>query len=240
MCLVAGAMLLTAAWLFAPRAARPLYDGVPTVVDPYRYCQPVPGLTTSAPGSVDKPIDVTGGQSPLIAESTDENPPQAQLLVEQNGVVLPPGTTAVRVKFGCVPPPPVALQGRIDGNVYNFAVTAHDVPLSLRQGALATVVLRGPAGVPPAVIEELTGSGWTSLDTKPVGLVPHMYSANIPALGDVALVLPPASATTPQGGGGGSGAVIAIVGAVAVVVVAAAAILGLRLRPQPASRRRQR
>jgi hypothetical protein len=238
--LTAGAALLALAWSLAPPSTPPLYDGGPIIAEPYRYCQPPAGLGGGkAPGGVDQVLPVQGGQSPAMAETTDEQPSQAQLLAPQGAFALPPGTASLHVTIRCAPPPAVPpAGGRLDGNVYNIAVAAGATPLTIRPGQQVTVVLRGPAGVPNVTLEVFSGAAWTRLDTQPLGnTAPDSYAANVSQIGDFALVAAP---TPAAGGGGGGGGVLAAAIIVAVVVVAGGAALLLRSRSRRQAPRRRR
>ena len=232
--LAAGATLLALAWGLGPHAAPPLYDGGPIIAEHYRYLHPSPGFTATKPPSI---IDVTlkleGGQSPGMAETTDENPAQAQLLAAQNTFSFPVGTTAAHVTINPVDPPAAAPPPglELDGNVYRFAVTAvpSAAPLVFRSGQQVTVVLRGPAGVAGPVLGLWNGTAWSKLDTTPLGnTAPDSYAANVGALGDIALLAPPQTANS-GGGGGGAGVIVAAV-IIVVVMIGAASVLVLRLR----------
>ncbi|HEY0408785.1 MAG TPA: hypothetical protein VGE42_00810, partial [Candidatus Dormibacteraeota bacterium] len=110
--LAAGAALLALAWSVGPRSAPPLYDGGPIVAEPYRYLHPPAGFTnTKSPGTIDVTLRLEGGQSPAMAETTDEQPAQAQLLAAQGAFTVPPGATGVRVTIAPVEPPAVAPAG---------------------------------------------------------------------------------------------------------------------------------
>jgi hypothetical protein len=165
-----------------------------------------------------------------MAETTDEQPAQAQLLAAQGAFTVPPGATAVRVTIAPVEPPAVApAGGRIAGNVYRFAVTAVPgaTPMPLLPGQQITLVLRGPAGVANPTLEVWDGARWNRAETTPLGSSsPDTYAANLTMLGDMALVTPPVAAA--DSGGGAALIVTAVV--VAVVVVSAAAVLVLRRR----------
>jgi hypothetical protein len=229
--LAAGVALLGLAGGLGPRSAPPLYDSGPIIAEHYRYLHPPPGFTaTKPPGVIDVTLALEGGQSPAMAESTEENPAQAQLLVAQGAFTVPPGATKVHVTITPVDPPSAAPQGGVlDGNVYRFAVTAlpSGSPMPLKSGQQVTVVLRGPAGVGTPVLDLWDGTTWAKLDTTPLGAnSPDSYAANVTALGDIALVAPP---TTSNGGGGNAGVVVAGV-IVAAVLVAAAIVLVLRRR----------
>ncbi|TMC48816.1 MAG: hypothetical protein E6J14_10200 [Chloroflexi bacterium] len=224
----AGVLLLAAVWLLLPRTAPPLYDSAPAPADPYRF------LTSSPPAAVAaKDVPVTGASSPPFIAGSDENPPQAQILVGAGSLPLPPGATTVRVTITPVAPPPIApAHQRVDGNVYRFALTASGTPVGLRAGAPATIVLRGPSGAGQATVARFDGTGWTTLNSTPIGTIADTYAANVTSLGDVALITSPSSGGG-GGGGGGSGATVAVaVGAILLVLVTAA-ILTIRLARRP-------
>jgi hypothetical protein len=232
--LAAGAALLALAWTVGPRSAPPLYDGGPIVAEHYRYLHPPAGFTNAnPPGRIDVTRKLEAGLSPAIAETTDEQPAQAQLLAAQGAFTVPPGTTGVRVDVAPVEPPTVAPAGGIiAGNVYRFAVTAVPgaTPLPLRAGQQITVVLRGPAGVANPTLEIWDGARWNRAETTPLGSrSPDTYAANLTMLGDMALVIPPPAPAADSGGAGGAGLIIAAV-VVAVVLVSAATVLVLRRR----------
>jgi hypothetical protein len=231
--LAAGAALIALAWCLGPRSAPPLYDGGPIIAEHYRYLHPPAGfINTKPPGTIDVTLTLEAGQSPAIAETTDEQPAQAQLLAAQGAFTVPPGATGVRVVVRPVEPPAVApAAGSIAGNVYRFAVTAvpGGTPMPLRTGQQITVVLRGPAGVVNPTLEVWDGARWNGAETTPLGSSsPDTYAANLTMLGDMALVTPPV-APAANGGGSGAGLIIAAV-VVAVVLVSAAAVLVLRRR----------
>ena len=226
------AVLLAMAWRLSHASAYVLLP------EPYRYCFPPSGVQqTKAPTSVDHTLELEDGGNPAMDETTDEQFAQAQLLAAKNSFVVPAGATQVRVQIRCVAPPAVApLGGRLDGNVYHFAVSAGTVPLSVRPGQVVTLLLRGPAGAPNPVLEIFSKGGWRRLDTQPLGMTsPDAYATNATSLGDLALVV----AQPADLGGGGSRPTGLLAGAVAacVVVAGAAGVLVLRRRSSTAPRR---
>src|SRR5207302_304621 len=184
------------------------------------------------PSGIDVTLKLEGGQSPAMAETTDEQPSQAQLLAAQGAFAVAPGRTAVHVTIGAVDPPAMAPpDGRLDGNVYRFAVSAGATPLPLRPGQQVTVVLRGPAGVANPVLELWDGTKWTRLETQSLGTTaPDSYAANVSMLGDLALVVPTTTSSDSAGGGGGSAGILVAAVIIALAVVAAAVVLALRRR----------
>jgi len=223
-----GAGLLAAVWLLLPRTTPPLYDSAPAPADPYRYLASNP-----PPAAAAKDVPVTGTNSPPFIAGTDENPPQAQILVGAGSLPLPPGATTIRVTITPVPPPPIAPpHQRVDGNVYRFALTANGTPVALRAGAPATIVLRGPSGGGQATMARFDGTAWTTLNTTPIGTIADTYAANVTSLGDVALITSPSSGGG-GGGGGGSGATVAVVVGAILLVLVTGAILTIRLARRP-------
>jgi len=230
--LAAGVAALALVWILGPGSAPPLYDTGPIVAEHYRYLHAPAGFTvTKPPGTIDATLKLEGGQSPAMAETTDEQPAQAQILAAQGSFVVPPGTTAVHVLIHPVDPPPVKPPGgSLDGNVYTFTVAAlpRGTPMTLRSGQQVTVVLRGPAGVAGPVLNVWNGTAWTALDTTPLGnTAPDSYAANVSGLGDIALVAAPPVPHS-DGGGGSTGIIVAVV-IVAVVLAGAASVLVLRM-----------
>jgi hypothetical protein len=227
--LAAGAVLLALVWLAGPASQPPLYDTLGPG-EAYRYCQPPPGFAPQKPPStVDHNVPVVNGQSPPIAGSTGEQPPQAELLAPANVFVVPPGAVTLRVAILCAPPPRVLPpDGRLDGNVYQFTVSADGTPLGIRPGQQVTLVLRGPAGAPNPVMERFAHGQWMRLDTQPLGNTsPDSYAANVTALGDMALVV--ADAVVPVHGSNHTLTIVVLV-VVAGALVAAGAALTLRGR----------
>jgi hypothetical protein len=175
-------------------------------------------------------VRVENGQSPAIADSTAEQPPQAELLAAQNAFVVPPGAITIRVAIQCAAPPTVLPpDGRLDGNVYAFTVSAGGTPLSIRPGQQVTVVLRGPAGVPSPALELLSAGQWMRLDTQPLSnTAPDSYAANLSVLDELALVV--ASRSVPAGDGADHGPLITALVIATAVLLAGGAVLAFRGR----------
>ncbi len=229
--LATGAVLLALAWLAGPASQPPLYDSIGPG-EAYRYCQPPPGFAQKKPpATVDHNVRVVNGQSPTIADSTEEQPPQAELLAPANAFAVPPGVVTIRVAILCAPPPRLLpLDGRLDGNVYSFIVSANGTPLAVRPGQQVTEVLRGPAGAPRPVMERFADGQWIRLDTQPLGNTsPDSYAANVTALGDMALVV--ANAVVPVVTPDHTLQYVALA-VTAVALFAAGTVLALRARPR--------
>ena len=208
-----GAALVQLLGLGAP----PLYDGV-VPVDPYRWLNPPPGRAGDAKGSTAN-IPISGGRSPLVAVATPEQPPQAQIFAAPGTLVLPPGTTTIKVSIAPIPPVGSPTDGHIAGNVYHISVTSQDGgQITAPAAGKVSLVMRGPEDVFDATIERFNGTAWAPLQTSPAGLG-ATFLAVVTDFGDFALVaagaapasgIPasgaPASAqTSPSGPGGGSG-----------------------------------
>jgi hypothetical protein len=221
-----GAVLLALAWRMSPLPSPPMYEGQTAPAQPYRYLHPPPGLgSTPPPSSVRQSLPPKQGQSPPLFPQTAEMPPQAQLLAAQDAFVLPPGTTAVEASIVPVDPPPVPPIGaQIQGNVYDFELTAAGVPLPVRPGVKVTVVLRGPAGIVNPAIARFAAGAWTRLETVALPLAGGSYTADVSALGDFALV----AGSGAQAGGGGDPFVVVL--AAAAVLLTVGTLLALRRR----------
>lgn len=238
--LLAGAALAGVAWLLAPSPVPPLYDGLAGPSEAYRYVSPPPGYqSTPPPSSASKQLTVSAEVVPAAFVATEEQPPQAQLLIGEGSVAAPPGAHTVTLSVKPVPPPvPLpASDGRIDGNVYQASATGDTGgEASIKPGASTTVptmVLRGPPGSGSGTIWRLkAGGSWSKLDTKPLGgQVQDMLAASTDSFGFFAIVLPAStggsSSSTSNGGGGGSGGGSFPVVAVVVPLVLLALIGGL-------------
>jgi hypothetical protein len=195
--LVCGFGVVVAAQRLAPIPGPPLYDGV-VVEDQYKWLSPPSGYTGGAQ-SASQSGAVQGGQSPNLSVGTPEQPPQAQVFAGQSYLVMPPGTTSIKVSIQPVPAAAEPSDGVIAGNVYRFSLT--------NQGGAAvrgdptggvTIVLRGPPSLPSAKIERLAGGNWTALQTDPSG-TPHMFTAVVTDFGDFALVAPRGWVPDPPG-----------------------------------------
>lgn len=184
--LVLGALLIGASQRLTAIASPPLYDGV-IVADPYRYLTPVQNQAGS-PTSAKASQPVVNGSSPAIAASTNESPPQAQLVASPDTFVINPGATALTITIDPVPPQTPLPITPIVGNAYRLVVTDQTgAGVSLRHGARASVVLRAPIGVLDASIVRYAAAGWQSVPTEAAGQ-PGMFLTNADALGDFALV----------------------------------------------------
>jgi hypothetical protein len=219
---ITTAALLVLVWRVSPVTAPPLYDGI-CIADPYR------GLGTNpAPSSATKMYPPSGA-FPTSEIVTNENPPQAQLLMTDGTFSSPQSTLTVSITP--IPAPPVQPDdGPIDGNVYRFsAMTTSGESLQPLPHNPVTLLLRATRGSPPRTVERLDGTKWTPLQTFNSGCG-DTFEAVSDRLGDFATVVtgqanPPAPS--------GSGPPLAAIIAAGVVVVIAAALLLVRLNRSP-------
>jgi len=241
-----GLLLLVALHLAGGPATMPLFDGV-VVEDPYRYVSPPPGADGDPTSSMDR-IDLTSETAPNVYSATNEQPPQAQLIIDQGAMTIPAGTTTIIVEISPILPPDPQPPPVLAGNVYRMSMTDQDgTPLTLNAGATATIVLRAPPAITSGSIYQLVKGQWTALPTANGGL-PDLFTANVASLGEFAVVTGQALASggassgastgaaseapvpVPSGGGGPPIlAIVAIVlGALALGLLAAAATLNRR------------
>jgi hypothetical protein len=208
----------------------PLYDGV-IVPEPYRYLHPV-GDQPGDPTSADTTKDVQGDKTPVFAVATDEQPPQAQMVAQENAFQLPVGASALHVTITPVDPTVQPTQGAIAGNVYRFAVTTTDgqalVPKSC--DACRTMVIRGPENLTAGTIAHLENGAWVNVATLHAG-VAAMFQTNATAMGDYAILA--GGGGTGEGGGGGMDLLLFAGIALALFFAAVAGLFWYRRRPAP-------
>lgn len=233
--ILAGAVIAFGLQVLAPVGV-PLYDGV-AVQEPYRYLHPT-GDQPGTPSSFSSSPAVAGGTSPQVVAATTEVPPQAQLVVLPDGLVLTPGATALRVSIAPVDPPAGPAAGQIAGNVYRFSVTDQSgTPLAIKpcEGCIS-LVMRAPEDiVGEARLQRHAEGIWSDVETVHAGIV-GMYSTNPTVLGDYAIV-------TGTGPGSVPGAdpidarllVLAVAVGGVVVILGVAAVAGLIARRRRAA-----
>jgi hypothetical protein len=185
-CLAAGLAWVALVQVLAPAFTPPLYDGV-VAVDAYRWLTPPPGGHGGAEGA-SSDVPVTGDVSPLVAISTPEQPPQAQVFATPGSFVLPPGTRSLHVSIAPIPAERAPGDGHIAGNVYRFIVATKDgTALRAPASAKVSIVMRAPEGVVEATIERYRVGSWAPLHTSPAGLG-GTFLAVVTEFGDFALV----------------------------------------------------
>jgi hypothetical protein len=223
---LAGFALALGLQLAAPVGV-PLYDGV-VVIEPYRYLHPT-GDQRGNPTSFNSEPKVDAGVSPVFAAATTESPPQAQLIAQRDAFVVPSGATTIRVSIAPIDPETAPTVGAIAGNAYGFRVTDADGnPLAPKpcDGCLS-IVVRAPEGVDEAVVQQLVGGQWVTVQTLHAGIA-AMYQTNPTSLGVFAVV-----AAAPQGGGVDITLIIAGLG-IALIFAAFVGLIFIRARPPAA------
>ena len=209
--LLIGLGLTSIAATVSPLRTAPLFDGV-FIEDPFRWVDPPPGAKGD-PTSAQADQPVVDGAVPLLAVSTDEVPPQAQIIGQADAFAIAAGTESVKVSIV----PSAANDPAIAGNVYRFSVTdALGAPLEIRPEAKVTIVVRASQPNLVAQIARFDGTDWVALPTEFGGL-PDLFAANITQLGDFAVVVTgpspsgsvrasgASSASAAPSGGGGDG-----------------------------------
>ncbi|MFI5259861.1 MAG: hypothetical protein ACHQ01_09685 [Candidatus Limnocylindrales bacterium] len=191
--LAGGLAIVVVAQRLTPVARPPLYDGV-VVTEAYRWLSPPPGQLGGAQGA--SGTETVQGASPVVALATPEEPPQAQIFAAPGTLVLPPGTTSLKLSIDPIPPTGAPRDGSIAGNEYRIVVaTQTGATVAGEAGGNVTIVIRGPANVSNATIERFADGTWQLLPTDATGL-PATFLAVVTDFGDFALVVP-AAATAP-------------------------------------------
>ena len=232
-----GAMIALGAQVMAPVGV-PLYDGV-AVQEPYRHLHPT-GDQPGTPASFSSSPAVAGATSPQVVAATTEVPPQAQLVVLPDGLILTPGATALMVSIAPVDPPAVPAGGRIAGNVYRFSVTDQSgTPLAIKpcEGCIS-LVMRAPEDTAgEARLQRYANGIWSDVETIHAGVL-GMYSTNPTVLGDYAIVTGPGPGSVPGADPLDSRLIVLAVaagGVLLILAVAAVAILLSRRRAAAAA-----
>jgi hypothetical protein len=214
----------------------PLYDGV---------CLP-PQYTML--GANPPPPSLSSTLSPDVLASTferadNDTSPQAQIIVAAGSLVAPPGAATATLTITPVKPPAVKPgDGTIDGNVYDFEVTAGGKQLQVAPNHLVTIVLTATAsGGAQRQVEHFDGTRWTPAAKTVQSGCGTTYQANSTTLGIFALVAQGAAATPSGPGGGGSGGGSPILIVIVVVLVVLAIIIGaVRMSRQRGRRGKRR
>ena len=189
--LLVGLFVIALAQATGPAMRPPLYDGV-FPVDAYKWLSPPPG-EHGDPTSDMATVQVKGERSPLLAIGTKELPPQAQLFGPPGALVLPSGTTEIRMSVAPIPAASSPTDGHIEGNVYRITVADQNgQPLTAQASALVSVVLRGPGNLAEATVERFVNGSWQPLKTTPAG-IGSTFIAVVTDFGDFTLVAPGAA-----------------------------------------------
>ena len=232
--ILAGSLIALAVQVAAPVGV-PLYDGV-VVQEPYRFLHPTGGQAGS-PASYSQAYDLQAGTTPVIVAATTENPPQAQLIAQDDAFTVTPATTTVAVSITPIEPPPPPEGGTIAGNVYRFAIAdqaGNPVALKLCQGC-RSLLLRAPDGIGEATIKRYANGAWADVETVRAGTA-GMYQTNPSALGDYAIVVGGSAQPAPGGTPGAPALDPALVlggGALLVWLLIVAFVFWYRRRPLP-------
>ncbi len=199
--LAGGFAVVVIAQRLTPIPGPPLYDGV-VVIAPYAWLSPPPGLQGGAQPEQQSfsSQELQGG----FGIGTVEEPPQVEVDSDFSALAIPKGTTSISLSIAPVAPPSARPpNGIVAGNVYLISITNQDgAAVGVKAAGSVTLVLRGPASLPEATIERLSGSGWAELQTNPAG-IPDTFTAGITSFGEFALVAP--YAWVPAGESTGSG-----------------------------------
>lgn len=191
-----AALVLVALGRLLSPAAVPVYDGLGTPDEPYRYVAPPSGAArTSAPTVATATSPLVAGRSRNgMSVTSAETGPQVSLYLPQQALAAP-GASVVATARPVAPTdqPP---GGRIDGNVYVVAFQAAGPVALTPSAALAQITLRATSSrQPPPVMEHRAAQGqpWQQLKTVRFGL--DIYTSDFPGPGQYALAFVHARAT---------------------------------------------
>lgn len=227
----AGALLVALGALASPQLV-PVYDGIGTPDEPYRYvATPASATKTAAPTSA-------SGQSPLangltasaFSVQTAETGPQFQLFLPAGGLKA----TGTKLVITVTPKAPTDSppSTKPDGNVYDVAVVSYPPgPVTLTpEAALATMYLRATSQKTPQpdmYYRPTASSPWQALKTTAGGFDVRVVSFK--GAGEYVVAHP---SVAKKSSGGGGVPVLALV-LVVVLVVLGAVVLVVRLRAAP-------
>jgi hypothetical protein len=189
---------------------------------------PANAQTTKQPTTASIVVPVHGSTTVAEYANTGENGPQLSLYLPLGAIQSPSGVSAVRVTATpTAPASPLPTDGTIVSNVYRISADADGkaVPAVGSGKREPTLQMRAPSGKQPGpVFEHRTSSGWKRESTIRVGV--DVYQAQVPALGDWALVQLTSSVTGASSGPGinwgflgGGIALLAVAGLIVVVRV---------------------
>ena len=194
--LLLGLLAMIATRAVAPDNAPPLYDSF-VQPSPYVYLHPSPGQPGKPQGAT-RTVAFAERDPGALVVATNENPPQAQLILAAQSLDVPATTHSIVVSITPVDTPAAPPQGGVvSGNTYRFAITTDaGATVPLHRDHPATLVLRGPSGTGSATMQRFDGTGWIALTTNPVA-GPDIFAASTAQLGDAALVIPPPPPPSP-------------------------------------------
>ena len=186
---LAGLALVIAGWLATPNAV-PIYDGVGTPDEPYRYANASPA---ARPETVTRQVPTLPGATQVAAVRVQTSEQGPQLLLDLpagqlTGITLPSNVTVTveaREPDGLLP------RGAFDGNAYRILTNPATRAVTNREGFvfLRAAVMTQPA--PIIVHRAIPGGPWQELTTQRAGR--DIVAANLAGLGDYAVARLPGS-----------------------------------------------
>ncbi|MBV9293133.1 MAG: hypothetical protein JO222_11840 [Frankiales bacterium] len=230
--LLAAVAALAAVWVVGPATA-PIYDGIGSPDQPYRYVKAPPGYKGDGkkPTTATQVIPVVNGKNRAGYLNSGEYGPQVDVYVQPGSLGVPPGATSVTLKATpLAPSAPLPKVGTIVSNVYRITALAGTTPVPITgTGERGVYIqLRAPdARQPGPVFEHRTAAGWQREKTARSGNDIYQ-SPGIREFGDWALVKLPAAASAKRSAGGGVN--VGLLAAGIGVLVLAGVILVIRLR----------
>ncbi|MCW2598927.1 MAG: hypothetical protein JWM02_756 [Frankiales bacterium] len=215
-----GALLVTVGWLASPGTA-PIYDGVGSPDEPYKYVGKSP-----APAAVSVTVPDSGGVSASLQLKSSENGPQV-LVDLGSGAFTADGKTVTLTSTPLTPDgtPP---RGRLDGNVYRL--TASPGAVLHPENTQGFIFLRAAVMTKPdpvIVHRRAATDPWVEMKTTRAGT--DILSTPFRDLGEYSLVQLPGS--TPLNAGGLSLVRVLLLGG-GVLLLLTVTVLVLR-RPRP-------
>jgi hypothetical protein len=231
---LAALALLGVAWLVTgPTGRPPLYDGIGFPDEPYRYVKPPAGATAARPTVAEDTEPVVGRPSDLTPVSLEKGP-QIQVYLPGAALQAPAGAKLVTARAEPLAPvAPLPTDGTIWGNVVRLSVTTAQGPVQVvPSGATSPYLdLRAPTAEQPGpVVEAFRDGAWHQLVTHRDGN--DIYGAEIPGIGEYALVRltdPAARLGGPGQGSGGSSGSASGSALSPIVVIAGGALLVVAL-----------
>lgn len=216
---LAAALLLVALGRLASPTAVPVYDGVGTPDEPYRYV----GTTNAPAPSVSATASVSGGVSGSLQLKSAETGPQV-LVDLGGGAFAAPSRTVTLTAVPLAGDGEKVPQGTIDGNVYRITVSpGARLLVEQAQGFLflrAAVMTRPD----PVVVHRPTPAApWQQVKTVRAGR--DILSTPFRSVGDYAVVHPPGSQPLSEGGGPSLGRMLLLGGGVLLLVVLTVVVL---------------
>jgi hypothetical protein len=234
--LLLALVALPLAWLLAPGAV-PLYDGISSPDEPYRYVAPPAGYQhTPKPLSAKASVGVAeGSNASTIYLNTDEFAPQVAIVLPKRLVTMASPARTVTVSVVPLAPDRPPGKGSLDGNVYRVTASpgATWAPppgdaVTESQITMRATIARRP--IPSFVHRPSPSQTWQVLPTYVSGN--DIYSTQFAGFGDYALVFGAVAPTSHH-----SALPYVVSGLLALVLLAAGVVLAVRLsrRHQPAA-----